>query len=114
MLESNKKVGLFLGLTIIFFIAGIFISLFTGEFDFTQVGEGRTTVHIGVYLFTWGMLIPISFKYSNHSFIFRWICALEKALQFGVTTKLYTSFNILLIISFGLLFILIGLEKIVI
>ena len=93
MLEQNKKSGVIIGVFILLLIAGIFVSLFSGEYDFSEVKEGRTAFHIGLFLLTWSILIPISFKYAEYSFIFKWISSLEKALQFGKTNKAYTSFN---------------------
>ena len=109
MSSRNKRIGSVIGLLALLFIVSIFISLFSGEFNLTEVKKGRTITHIGILLFTWGILIPISFKYADYSFVFKWISTLERILQFGKTNTAYTSFNTLIIISFGVIGILIGL-----
>ena len=109
MTDQKKQRGISIGIAILFLIACIFISLFSGEYDFTTVGEGRTTLHIGLFLLTWGVLIPISFRYSNISFIFEWIRTLESLIQFGKTDKSYITVNSVFMITVGVLVICVGL-----
>lgn len=98
-----------IGIFIILYFVGILISLFLGGADFSSVGQGRTSVHVGIFLLSWGILIPISAKFTKHSFIFKWILAIEKALFFGKTGIKYLAFNTIILLLFGILITMIGL-----
>jgi len=98
-----------IGIIVILYFVGILTSLFLGGANFSSVGEGRTSVHVGIFLLSWGALIPVSAKYTRHSFIFRWMLAIEKVLLFGKTGIQYLAFNTVIILFFGVLLTLIGL-----
>jgi hypothetical protein len=98
-----------IGIIIILYFLGILISLFSGVVDFSSVQEGRTSLHVGVFLISWAILIPISAKFTKHSFVFKWILIIEKIMFFGKTGFQYLAFNTALAALFGILFTLIGL-----